>query len=197
MNTRPTLKKKIAPEDFKAFYWLKKELVAFCREEGLKTTGSKIQLTEQITQYLLTGKKATLPKTAHKKIQSTFDWNKEKLELSTEITDSYKNSENVRKFFEAQIGKQFKFNVVFMNWMKANTGKTLSDAITAWKRLRKESKNNTTAKDIAPQFEYNRYIRDFMKDNPGVDRKVAIQCWMLKKSRRGDNVYDKADLAFL
>ncbi|MGL5913858.1 MAG: DUF6434 domain-containing protein [Bacteroidales bacterium] len=58
------------------------------------------------------------------KPHSNFDWNVERLTLETIITDNYKNPENVRAFLTTEIGKHFKFNVLFMNWMKQNNGKT-------------------------------------------------------------------------
>ena len=48
MDTRPILNKTISIKDLKEFYWLKEELVKFCRIEGLKTTGGKIEITKRI-----------------------------------------------------------------------------------------------------------------------------------------------------
>jgi len=62
MEKRPELNLSISPKDFQDFYWLKKELVNFCRKEGLKTTGSKIEIAERIENYLKTGKKNTTRK---------------------------------------------------------------------------------------------------------------------------------------
>jgi len=195
MDKRPDLNRNISVQDFKDFYWLKEELVAFCRAEGLAKSGSKIELANRIVHYIQTGK--PLQNTSKPlKIQSNIDWTTANLTLDTQITDSYKNSENVRAFFQKHIGKSFKFNVVFMNWMKANHGKTLAQAIDAWQDI-KAQKKTTKHKNIAPQFEYNRYIRDFMAANPNKDRNLAIQCWKLKKARRGDNIYHTSDLDYL
>jgi len=81
--------------------------------------------------------------------------------------------------------------------MKSNHGKTLQDAIIEWKRIKAEKKNNKKKKDIAPQFEYNTYLRDFLEDNPNLNREDGIKLWKVKKSMRGDNVYEKEDLKFL
>ncbi len=197
MDQRPILDKNTTVTDFKAFYWLKEELVVFCRNEGLPKTGSKIEIAHRIEQYLKTGKKEHLKKVTPKKQRSKFDWNSTSLEPDTLITDNYKNTENVRLFFEKAIGKQFKFNVVFMNWMKANVGKTLSDAITAWHQIQQDRKTNKQPKEIAPQFEYNRYLRDFLADNPDKTRKDGIALWNIKKTIRGDNIYVKSDLDYL
>jgi len=194
MENRPNLNKEISIDDFKEFYWLKEELVIFCRIEGLKTTGGKIEISQRIEKYLDTGNKISEPRNKSRIAKSRFDWNNEFLSLQTEITDNYKNSENVREFFQNEIGKNFKFNVKFMNWMKSNVGKTLNDAILEWKRINYERKNSTEPKEIAPQFEYNKYLRDFMADNPTLKREAGIKLWKMKKSLRGDNKYRKEDL---
>ena len=197
MDKRPPLNKNISIEDFREFYWLKAELVEFCKQEGLSKQGGKIQIANRIEDYLKTGNKDRhVARNGHKPT-SSFNWKREKLSLKTTITDNYKNTENVREFFQKKIGKKFKFNVPFMNWMKQNTGKTLDDAVNKWKEIELEKKTNKNRKDIAPQFEYNRYIRDFLEENPRKTKKVAIQVWKIKRSMRGDNVYRKSDLKLL
>lgn len=195
MSSRPILNKNISVKDFQDFYWLKKELTDFCRKLDIPTSGSKIEIAKRIEYFLTNGRVKTIQKKSQP--QSKFDWKNANLTLTTEITDNYKNSENVRCFFEKEIGKSFKFNVKFMNWMKANNGKTLADAIEAWKQIKQNQKQTTQPKEIAPQFEYNTYLRDFLADNPKSNRKIGIALWKIKKSKRGDNVYKKSDLKFL
>lgn len=197
MDTRPNLNKKISIKDFQEFYWLKEELVKFCREEELKTSGGKIEITKRIENFLKTGNKQLIKTKSKHKSKSTFDWKNEQLSLATKITDNYKNTENVRKFFEEYIGKHFKFNVRFMNWMKSNYGKTLKEAIEEWKKIKTVEKISIKPKEIAPQFEYNRYLRDFLLDNPDSNRELGIKLWKIKKSMRGDNVYRKEDLKLI
>ena len=193
---RPRLNKQISVKDFKEFYWLKEELVSFCRSEGLKSSGSKLQISKQITEYLRTGEKQNFS-SSKAKYHSKFDWNNTTLSLETIITDNYKNTENVRTFFSAQIGKNFSFNVTFMKWFKINTGKTLEQAIVAWFEIQKEKKSSKGKAKIAPQFEYNKYFRDYFADNPNGSRRIAIQLWNLKKNQRGPNNYEKSDLGLL
>lgn len=200
MNKRPVLKKHLSVNDFRAFYWLKNELILFCQQEGLSRTGSKIELANRIAYFLETGAKPPpqrKEKPASTSIKSKFNWNTDLLTLNTIITDNYKNTENVRVFFATQLGKRFKFNVRFMNWMKSNEGKTLGDAVAAWQQITAQKKQDKSPKDIAPQFEYNRYLRDFLADNPAKDRAIGIALWKIKKSMRGDNVYTPSDLNFL
>lgn len=105
--SRPILDQNISLQDFKDFYWLKKELLAFCRIHGISTSGEKIEITSRIIKYLETGVVEKKPVVQQIKSSSRFNWNNEVLTKETLITDSYKNTENVRLFFKNQIGPHF------------------------------------------------------------------------------------------
>lgn len=197
MDQRPELNKNIAVRDFTDFYWLKEELISFCKAEGLPKSGSKIEIADRITHYLQTGNKGPVKPKAKVKPKSKFDWNNADLTHQTKITDNYKSTENVRHFFSQHLGSSFKFNVKFMNWMKNNPGKTLEDAIHTWKQIKAQSKSQKSPKNIAPQFEYNTYIRDCLAENPHLKREDAIRLWKMKKTKRGDNVYHVRDLQWI
>ncbi len=190
---KPILDKDISLEDFNDFYWLKEELIHFCRTIGISSTGGKIEIADRIRTYLATGEIVKQVKNTHK-ITSKFDWANEVLTKNTVITDSYKNGENVRNFFIQEIGSHFRFNVIFMKWMKENIGKTLGDAIIEWKRIAALKKDRNYVSEISPQFEYNKYMRAFLKDNPHLSGKDAMKFWKLKSAQRGSNEYDKKDL---
>ncbi len=64
-----------------------------------------------------------------------FDWHSGKITADTLIDGTYKNTQNVRRFFKKACGDGFTFNRSFMFWMKTNTGKTMGDAAREWKRL--------------------------------------------------------------
>ena len=55
-SNRNKLNKNLKASEFKEYYFLKEELKEFCRNEGLKLSGSKSQLEERIICYLDTGK---------------------------------------------------------------------------------------------------------------------------------------------
>ncbi len=196
-GVRPALDENITLKNFKDYYWMKAELVSFCRLTGINCTGSKGEITDRIILFLNTGRILVKPKNRSAGKQTGYDWKKEPLTLNTPITDNYSNTANVRDFFTQQIGRHFKLNVEFMNWMKSNSGKTLGDAVIEWKRLfalKKEKKGKTK---IYPQFEYNTYIRDFFRENSGLQLNDGIQCWKYKKSQPGNNIYEASDLALL
>ncbi|MGL4908982.1 MAG: DUF6434 domain-containing protein [Bacteroidales bacterium] len=192
-NQRPKLDKDILPKDFKDFYWLKQELVLFCKENNISSYGGKINIANRIYHFLETGeRKESINKLG--KPHSNFDWNVERLTLETIITDNYKNTENVRAFLTTEIGRHFKFNVLFMNWMKQNNGKTLKDAVIEWKRIYFLKKSKSYESKIDAQFEYNTYMRDFLKDNPNMSTNDVSKYWMLKREIRGSKKYTKEDL---
>ena len=65
IKKNPNLNKEISIKDFKDFYWLKSELISFCREIGLSSSDGKIEIANRISKYLETGtitKKATTKK---------------------------------------------------------------------------------------------------------------------------------------
>lgn len=189
MSERPELSRDISAEVFRNYYYLKEELVKFCRKYDLQTTGSKQKLTDRIAYFLETGKKKSA---SSKRIQA------ESIGEITENTLIEANivcSEKHRAFFKERIGKAFSFNVAFQKWLKSNAGKTYADAIQAYYAILDEKKKSKTV--IDKQFEYNTYIRDFFADNNGMSLENAIKCWKYKKSLKGHNRYEKTDLIAL
>ena len=128
-TTRPQLTKDLKSEDFKEYYFLKEELKEFCRNEGLKISGSKNQLEERIIYYLDTGKsldnlRPIQSKNNYSKSNSNKATTSEEITLDSILGENFKCSEDKREFFEKEIGKGFKFKVKFQKWLKVNPDKT-------------------------------------------------------------------------
>ena len=189
MQERPILDKKLDEKTFRNFYYLKAELVDFCKTNGLPSTGGKIELTDRIARYLNTGE--ILPSISIHRQKAAGGIITE----DTVIESNFVCSEKHRAFFEDKIGKNFSFNVAFQKWLKSNAGKTYKQAIEAYQDIIVEKKSKTTV--IDKQFEYNTYIRAFFADNPGKALNQAIICWKYKKVLPGHNRYEKSDLAAL
>lgn len=62
------------------------------------------------------------------------DWHKNDIIDDTVITDSYKTTQNVRRYFKSKFGEAFKFDRDFMQWMKSSAGLTMDDACQEWMR---------------------------------------------------------------
>ena len=190
-SVRPDLDTYPDSSAFREYYYLKEELTDFCRKNRLPTSGSKRELTERIACFLETGEVINPTK------RTTAEHKKTPGELSPShiIEPGFVCSEAHRAFFRKEIGKSFSFNVPFQQWLKANAGKTYADAAAAYREIQEKKKNGKTV--IGEQFEYNAYIRDFFADNAGKTLEDAIRCWKHKKSLKGHNRYERADLEAL
>lgn len=155
MEARPELSKKLDGRTFRSYYYLKEELVDFCRENNLPVSGGKIELTDRIACYLDTG--TVLDASEKRKPTACVNLITEDTLVEPDIVCSEKH----RAFFREKIGKSFSFNVSFQKWLKENTGKTYAEAIEAYYRILEEKKKGKTV--IDKQFEYNTYIRAFLK----------------------------------
>ena len=189
MSERPELNTALDGNTFRNYYYLKEELVEFCRKYNLPASGGKIELTDRIACFLDTGKVIKTPSKS-KKAADVGEITEE-----TVIEYNFVCSEKHRAFFKEKIGKSFSFNVLFQRWLKENSGKTYKDAIDAYYQIMEEKKNGRTT--IDRQFEYNTYIRDFFDDNNGKSLEDAIKCWKYKKSLPGHNRYELSDLVAL
>jgi hypothetical protein len=192
---RPDIYKIETGAELKRWYWLKQELVEFCKKTQLSYVGAKFDILERIASALDNGVTEIEKKSQKAKPTSKFLWAKSSLNLDTVITDSYTNGPNTRKFFKQHCGDKFHFSIPFMDFMKNNCGKTLSDAVNEWRRLNELSKDKNFKSDIPEGNQYNKYIRDFFADNPNLTIERARHFWKLKRSLPlGKHIYEKTDL---
>ncbi|MFD1851336.1 DUF6434 domain-containing protein [Oceanobacillus bengalensis] len=185
---RPMLTKDIHINDFKNYYWLKKELQVLCREIGISTSGSKVEISSRIETFLLTGEitKSPLKTRSGKKPRQNIE-----LSLDTVITEDHRCSQDVRAFFKEQISPKFHFSTYIQTYFKNNAGKTYRDVVEAWHEEEERKKDPSYKNKIGAQFEYNQFTRDFFTDpnNKGKSRDEAIKAWNNIKSLPGSNKY--------
>lgn len=192
MEKRPEIITIKTGKELKRWYWLKEELVAYCKQNAIDYAGGKFTILERIANKL-DGKKVISKKNT--KAVSVFNWHGATLTPNTIITDNYKNSQNARRFFKSHCGEKFHFSIPFMHWMKANTGKKLKDAVIEWKRLQKATSNKTFKSVIPAHNQYNQYLRDFFADNPSKTLEDARHYWKLKRQLPLErHRYERSDL---
>ena len=155
MSERPKLDMGLNGETFRNYYYLKKELIDFCRKNNLPVSGSKVELADRIEYFLNTGK------ILQGSVKRKSAINMEVIAENTVIEPNVVCSEKHRAFFIEKIGKSFSFNVLFQKWLKSNAGLTYGDAIEAYYQILEEKKKGKTV--IDKQFEYNTYIREFLR----------------------------------
>lgn len=195
-ESRPKIETIESGTQLRRWYWRKDELTAHARRLGLKTTSGKFVILDRIAHFLDTGEKQ-FPGDRVARPRSKFDWHSEVLSKDTKITDSYKNTQNVRRFFKTAIGDSFKFDIAFMEWIRTNTGKTLEDACAAYLELRERAKAPGFQTRIKDHNQFNQYTRDFLADNPALGMDDVRRVWALKiqlPTDTGRHVYDPADL---
>ena len=180
---RPKLDQHLTPDDFVSFYWLKEELIDYLREKNLSATGSKLDLTLRINQFLANGKTKSL--TVENKISQELTRRTErmpvKLPRQSMIGSGWRCSQELRAFFEQEIGTHFHFKGYMRDFIHNGVGKTLQEAIDLWEEERHKP---IQEKPIALQFEYNRHIREYFKTHPGAKLQDAIQDWKSKKMEK-------------
>lgn len=185
MLTKPNLTKHIDLKLFKSYYWLKTELVEFCRKNGLISFGSKTEISNRIEAFIKTGTKIkpTPKKKTGVKDSKTF------ITMTTPVIH-YKNDVATREFFVQQIGPHFRFNAYLREFRTKKLKKviTYGDLVKGWLEAEK-LKKNSSQKKIGKQFEYNQFIRDFFKNEKDKMLKEAIQAWKIVRALQGPSTY--------
>lgn len=93
MTGRPLLCADLDSTTFKQYYYLRKELVAFCRASGLSSCGNKEELTERIRCFLDTGEKL------QPVVQHRARHRQREITLESRIEENLVCSERHRRFF--------------------------------------------------------------------------------------------------
>jgi Domain of unknown function (DUF6434)/SAP domain-containing new25 len=159
---RPPIERVRTGTELKDWYWLKTEAMNHARMLGVSTSGGKFEIIDRIADILDSAPGSKPPQRATGKAPKIagFDWHGAPLLRTTLITANYRNTQNARRFFIAEIGRHFSFNIAFMTWMKANAGKTLSEAAEEWQRVR--ALTEAGEKPAIPfHNQFNAYVRAF------------------------------------
>ncbi|EBA10644.1 DUF6434 domain-containing protein [Roseobacter sp. CCS2] len=194
MTNRPDIAQCQDAASFRQWYYLKQELVTYARSKGIKTTGGKFEIADRIAYFLDHGKAPLEVKQANR-VTSKFDWHSEVLTPNTVITDSYKNTQNMRRFMQAAI-PGFKFSIPFMDWMKDNAGLTLANAVDAAKQIEADKKAGKKQPN-QPHNQYNAYTRAYFAHVPDGTQKELRRLWALRRQQPGPYVFAPKDLDLL
>jgi hypothetical protein len=182
-TNRPPLTPSIDLNVFSDFYWLKSELIKFCRQHQLGSSGSKNELADRIKIFLSKGVKTKAISQKKNKLRDSV-----KPITRNTLVVNYKNDAVTREFFINQIGTRFRFNSYLRQYMDKNyikSGMTYGDLVEGW--LRAESSGEI--KEISTQFEYNRFIRDYFANEKSKSLADAIRAWKIIKRTPGKNTY--------
>lgn len=168
LSQRPLLTKNLPRDVFLDHYWLKSELVSFCREQEISAQGAKASLTERIAEYLSTGVKSS-----HKTTRKPKAIMPDSFALESIIEPGWRCTSRLREFFQQHLGPSFRFNAVMRDYIHNSSGSQLSDAIEAYRK----NQMNSNLSEIPPQFEYNRFTREFSKKYPYASKEELLTAW--------------------
>ena len=194
--SRPKFEEIKSGSEFNQWYWLKEEMIDICKRSGLPTNGRKFDLRDRI-MYALDNYGKVKPELKKEKKLSKFNWSKTELSLDTLITDNISFGPNFRKFMKSQIGNKFSCHSDFMDWVKSNAGKSLSDAVNKWNELEKRKDDPNFKRKIADNNMLAQYTRDFLENNKNKTLNDAKKYWNLKKqlpTKNGFVRYESSDL---
>ena len=163
---RPDLAAGLSPEAFRDHYWLKAELMAFCRAAGLSASGGKMEVADRIEAFLRDGTRLVPAKRPARigAMPGTFT-------RATVIGEGWRCTQALRVFFEAETHPGFRFDAVARGFVHDGAGRTLGEAADAYMTARGRKR------EIAPQLEYNRFTRAYAEAHPGASRSEVAAAW--------------------
>lgn len=170
---RPVLSDKLPVEQFRAWYWLKKELQAYCRTHGLCGSGSKEDLTARILAHL---SGHTRPAEGAAAARPTRQAMPSVLTSATVITPGWRLNAVLRSFFVQHTAPGFRFNQALRDLLAHPQGRTLGQALEIYR-----ASLQAPRPQIGRQFQFNQHIRTFFASHPGATRAQALQAWREKR----------------
>lgn len=64
-----------------------------------------------------------------------FNWHSGLITRDTPVNDTYRNTQNVRRFMTLQCGASFRFDRPFMAWINNGEPKTMGQVVDQWLHL--------------------------------------------------------------
>jgi hypothetical protein len=159
---RPLLTPSLSPENFKDWYWLKKELQDFCSAQALFSTGSKEDLTARVLAHLSGKSLPAVPTSSPSVRRNPMP---QSLMQDTVIGPGWRLNEDLRAFFVAHTSPAFRFNQALRDLFKNPQGHTLAQALAVYRSSLEQG-----PAPIQRQFQLNQHIRDYFAQHPDATR---------------------------
>ena len=166
--TRPTLMPDLGADTFAAWYWLKQELQAFCRQQGWPASGSKAELMQRVHAGLA-GRVLPAPVSPRVRVAATLP---AVLTPDTRVAPGWRLNLALRAFFVQHLGPGFRFNQALRDFFHDPQDRTLGEALSLWRAAQQEP-----PAAIERQFQFNQYVRDYFAQHPGATRAQMLQAW--------------------
>lgn len=178
-SARPDLLSVKSAAEFRNWYWLKEELLMFCRARGLPSSGMKPQVADRIAAFL-DGKPFEVTPQAVRGAQMPSEFT-----LETVIAKGWRCSPALGAFLRGVCGKTFHFNKPMRDFIHQGAGHTLLEAAEVY---RASQGKDAPKREIPPQLEYNRHTREFYEAHPGATREQVLAAWWAKRGKSLNDV---------
>lgn len=187
MEKRPDFETLASYEEFKKYYWYRKELSGICRKLGIEYRGTKQELNHHIAEYFC-------GKLAERKGVPRLSKKVSDIELHTPLLDC-----------------GFSFNAFFREYFAKQTGtrpfKFTADMAAAWRKVKVEEDRSFTMQDMLDVYrgksgyakydasvcEWNRFVKDFFRDKRNMGfrypLRAAAALWQAVKESDLPKVY--------
>ena len=172
-HARPLLNTKLSEEEFLRWYWLKDELIDFCRLSKLQTAGQKPVLTERIAAFLGSREIPHHSPTIRNGVMPR------EFSLNTTISFGWRCSPALGAFFKQQCGPGFRFNAAMRNFIHSQTGASLQQAVECYLQ---SMSIDSPRQAIIPQNQFNRHTREFYLANPRATPEQVRAAWFEKRA---------------
>lgn len=176
ISSRPRLSPTLSEADFLAWYWLKAELIAFCRELGMPSGGDKATLSARVAARL--GDRTPVAVQPARQVAARNSA-PTCLTLETVVVPGYRLSRQLRTFFVQHEGPRFRFNQTLRDFFREPAGRSLADAIALYRNAA-----FAPGQSIGRQFEYNHHMRAYFEAHPDASIQQARQAWWVRRGSR-------------
>ncbi len=187
--TRPEFDSIKTFEEFSRYYWYREELIKICKDHGLKSDGSKIELNGIIRSYF-DGEKIAPVKKKSVKPQKPV---KELTRDTGLIECGFTFGNRFRDFFKEETHEEnFKFNVDMVATAKAvkesgDESFTLGDLLDIYYGKKTYATYDKSA------LQWNKFVKDFCADEAtaiyGERLKAAASLWKIVRESDMPKVY--------
>lgn len=171
---------------YKALFYLSvSELKSLCTKLAIQPHGEKIDLIENIQQFITTGKPTTAPiMPSSSKAQS-----KKNYPLAPEtliLYGNFKNDLKTRIFLKSLIGNHFHYTAFGIDWIKthwlAGTPPTYQQFANYWQQ--EFSHRQIEKPAMKPEWAYLNFVDQYKKDLPYASKTETIYAWKIYREKQ-------------
>ena len=183
----PPLTPALQADVFRQHYYDKQELMDFCHDKGISTTGLKEDLNKRIEIYLRTGQKIVVKPVPRSSIPDSQGG----LRLDKRVVN-YKSDSKTRAFFERHLPGFTGFSALVQKQIKQRLADgevfTYGEAIEMHNQFMRDKQSGRLTTVAHDSCQYNQFFMDYKADE-GQKLHSNKDAWMLVRNSAGPKTY--------